>query len=80
MPNRSKRPQTSFEFTTEDLRIAMDDWFDQASPGDEKLLALWHTHPMGGVGPSRNDMRSRVHGATHLVVAITEEGPIPTWY
>ena len=44
-------------------------------------LTIWHTHPGGGVGPSRTDMRRRIKHMGNLVVALTpEKQGIPTWF
>lgn len=80
LPNRSAHCHDSFEFTTADMRMVLEPWLDQATSEDFQSMALWHTHPSGGIGPSRIDMRNKVVEAHHLVVAITDEGPVPSWY
>lgn len=80
LPNRSSRPHDGFMFTRDDLALALEDWFEEASAENVARLTLWHTHPSGGIGPSRIDMRNRLQHMRHLVVTITDEGPVPTWY
>jgi proteasome lid subunit RPN8/RPN11 len=80
VPNRSKHCHDSFEYTLYDLRAVLHDWANQATPEEMEQLTLWHTHPSGGVGPSRIDMRNRIQGTHHLVVTLTDEGPVPSWY
>lgn len=78
--NTSDHPKTSFCFTTEALRDALSEWFETVSRHDPHELVIWHTHPGGGVGPSRTDMQARVEGVGHLVVALTDRGPVPSFY
>lgn len=80
MPNRSMHPHNSFEFNASDVRIALGNWLNEATVEEAEEVTLWHTHPSGGIGPSRIDMHNKIEGAHHLVVTITEEGPVPSWY
>jgi proteasome lid subunit RPN8/RPN11 len=49
-----------------------DDWAD---------LTIWHTHPGGGIGPSRSDMRHRIPEMGNLIIALLGDGVgIPNWY
>ena len=57
---------------TEDLGIAVEDILEQ--------VFLWHSHPNGGVGPSRFDMTNKTPLKHHLVVALVEDDIVPTWY
>lgn len=41
---------------------------------------LWHSHPNGGVGPSRFDMIHRTPLKNHLVVSLVDGDLVPTWY
>ena len=70
----------SFEFATSDIYLVLDGWLEYASPVDFEDMAIWHTHPGGGIGPSRLDLRGKLQGTRNLVVAITNEGPVPSWY
>jgi len=47
---------------------------------DPQDVTLWHSHPSGGVGPSRIDMQQKIPMANHLVLALVEGEVIPTWY
>lgn len=78
--NTSSTPHDSFEFTTKELREALAEWFDEAKGQNPFDLVLWHTHPSGGVGPSRVDVQAKIKGVTHLVVALTNDGPVPSFY
>ena len=83
VPNRSMKPQTSFEISSEDLRILIQDWLDV--PENRPMLpdaVIWHTHPGGGLGPSKYDMRYRFPHLNNLVVTLGErpEDAKPTWF
>jgi proteasome lid subunit RPN8/RPN11 len=43
-------------------------------------VVLWHSHPAGGVGPSRFDMQNRTPLKHHLVVSLVDDTVVPTWY
>ena len=43
-------------------------------------VALWHSHPGGGVGPSREDMQNKTPLKYHLVLALVDGDLVPTWY
>jgi proteasome lid subunit RPN8/RPN11 len=47
---------------------------------DFKNVAFWHSHPAGGVGPSRTDMANKMPFSYHLVVSLVNGDPIFTWY
>lgn len=72
LPNRSLKPLDSYLFHGSDARIELE--------GYEDGFVIWHTHPGGGIGPSREDMRSRHANFWYLVVALTDNGPIPTFF
>lgn len=76
LPNRSSEPGNSFEVSRSDIlaAIRMHEIEDYSS------LTLWHSHPNGGVGPSRIDMQQRLPFLNHLVVSLTESGVVFTWY
>lgn len=79
LQNRAANPSDTFEFQLEDLKLALE---IQGVPVTEIIdrVTLWHSHPAGGVGPSRTDMRQKTPLAMHLVVALVEEDIVPTWY
>lgn len=79
MPNRSMEPQTSFAFKSSDIMVELEGWVAN-NPEDWDNIVIWHTHPRGGIGPSREDMRGKLPKVGHLVVSLTESGPVPTWY
>lgn len=80
VPNRSLTPQSSFAFLASDVRMTLQGWFTERPDTHGADLTIWHTHPGGGIGPSRKDMQMKVPGARFLVVAMTPEGAVPTWY
>lgn len=41
---------------------------------------LWHSHPKGGVGPSRIDMQNKTVFPYHLVVSLANDDLVYTWY
>ena len=75
MPNRSALAHENYMFTVDDLKIGLSD-----IETDFENLTVFHTHPGGGIGPSRTDMRAKITAFRYLVVALTEQGPVPTWY
>lgn len=78
LPNRSLEPHT-YRMNMSDMRIELEDWIlDQ--PPEYRGMIIWHTHPDGGIGPSREDMQAKPPKATFLVVALTPEGPIPALF
>lgn len=80
LPNRSSKQNTNFLIKPADIVLALE---LEGIPLDNLAnagLVLWHSHPAGGVGPSRTDMKNKVPHFHHLVVAIAADGPIPTFY
>lgn len=76
LKNLSSHPHNSFEVAkTEMAAILGREDFNRDGP-----LTLWHSHPSGGVGPSRVDMQQKTPFQYHLVVSLTEDGPLFTWY
>lgn len=74
IPNRSLLPVDSYEMKPSDIDLVMSDKPDQ-------LVAAWHTHPGGLIGPSTRDMENRPPAEVPmLVVALTEDGPVPCWF
>lgn len=48
---------------------------------DVEDAAVWHTHPSGHIGPSRGDMQNRpTQTIPMIVIALTDDGPIATWF
>jgi proteasome lid subunit RPN8/RPN11 len=56
----------------ETLMVPMDQIADE--------VFLWHSHPGGGIGPSRFDMTHKTPLKNHLVVTIVDGDLVPTWY
>ena len=80
LANRSKTPTTNFEFKADDVQLALE--VAQLHPTNEDwgTAVFWHTHPGGGIGPSRVDLQNKVGPITHLVVALTPDGYVPALY
>jgi len=80
LPNRSMNAQSSFEIWPDDIEQVLHDWVESVHPSYLDKIAVWHTHPRGGVGPSRGDMQNKIDGVPYLVVALRTEGPVPLWF
>lgn len=80
LPNRSMTPHNSFILDVNDIAVELQNMRITMTPSDWESLVIWHTHPGGLIGPSRIDMQNRVERLLHLVVAMTESGPVPTFY
>lgn len=70
---------STFQFELETIRAAVCRHEVPLNRVAEDVV-LWHTHPGGGVGPSREDMRNRTPLRHHLVLALVEDTLVPTWY
>ena len=79
VPKRADDPHTSFKMLGSDLRFAMGSFFEEVDSSLWPEVIFWHTHPGGGIGPSRVDLQNRGPGH-YLVVAMTSEGPVPVLY
>lgn len=77
LPNHAPERGANFRVYKEDILscIRMNELED-----DLVGLTLWHSHPNGGVGPSRIDMQQRLPFLQHLVVTLESSGAIFTWY
>jgi proteasome lid subunit RPN8/RPN11 len=80
MPNRSKTPHNTFEIHSSDIVITLQEWVDEVTEAEWSNIVLWHTHPDGQVGPSTADLENKIEQCGNLVVALTEDGPVPTWF
>lgn len=80
LPNRSTQQNNSFSIKPTDIVIALESEGITDVDFENAGLVLWHSHPSGGVGPSRTDMQNKVPHFHHLVVALVAEGAIPTFY
>jgi proteasome lid subunit RPN8/RPN11 len=64
LQNHSSDPLTSYEIDTVTIKTLVEDpehWSD---------VLVWHTHPKGGVGPSKRDWEVKVPGLRYLVVSL----------
>lgn len=73
---------SAFEFSVSELRNAVTAFGMGRALGDEiaERVVLWHTHPGGGVGPSREDMRNKTPLKYHLVITQNDGDLVATWY
>lgn len=78
LTNHSPHPRTNFEITKQELLDALEYAEENEWHIDE--VVFWHSHPAGGVGPSRTDIQQKTPLKHHLVVTIAEEDIISTWY
>ena len=80
LPNRSLTSHTSFVLDVNDIPLQLQLLDIDMTADDWTRIVVWHTHPNGFIGPSKVDLRNKVPGVTHLVIALTEDKPIPTFY
>lgn len=80
LTNASDQPESSFAVGVDDIIKAVDEANLSMTEADWEGIILWHSHPGGGIGPSRVDMRNRVPRWSHLVLTIDGDDIIPTWY
>lgn len=81
LPNRSLTAHNSFKVTSEDVKLVLEAHNFGFTEQEWADLTLWHSHPSGGVGPSRTDMQNRVPGVNHLVITLNADGTsTPSWY
>lgn len=74
LTNRSGEPENNFEITKVDLLEAL------SSESNLTGLIFWHSHPGGGIGPSRTDMQQKIPHLQHLVVSIVDDDLVYTFY
>lgn len=74
IPNHHIDPTSNFEAHREDILHAVENEVDLLE------VTFWHSHPAGGVGPSRTDMRQKTPMTNHLVVSLKDGEIVPTWY
>jgi proteasome lid subunit RPN8/RPN11 len=76
LENQSINPEDTFSLDRQQI-------VDALQGVEESLLdecCLWHSHPSGGVGPSRTDMQRKTPFRYHLVLTLVEDEIVPTWY
>ncbi|MEG2887203.1 MAG: Mov34/MPN/PAD-1 family protein [Aurantimicrobium sp.] len=73
---------SAFEFHLVELREVINAYGMKHADGAEisERVVLWHSHPSGTVGPSREDMRNKTPLKYHLVIAFVDGNLVPTWY
>lgn len=73
--NHAEVPEMNFVIRKEEVwQLTVD--YEKSWEG----MTLWHTHPGGGIGPSRTDMQNKTAFPYHLVVTIMDNEVVPTWY
>jgi proteasome lid subunit RPN8/RPN11 len=72
-------PNENFSVDKQELRKLTETLMIPTSEIADRVV-LWHSHPSGGVGPSRFDMQNRTPLKHHLVVSLVEDDIVPTWY
>jgi proteasome lid subunit RPN8/RPN11 len=74
LPNRSMQAG-KYKINPVDLRLVLE------GLEDVEDVAIWHTHPSGFLGPSEGDLLYRPDPQIWMVVvALTEQGPVATWF
>lgn len=73
LPNRADNGTSNFSFVPEDIAIAIENARIDIELIHWEDVILWHSHPSGGVGPSRTDMRHKVPRVQHMVLTITDD-------
>lgn len=75
LPNRSLIGGGTYRIDPEDIRLALENLEEVED------VAIWHTHPSGFIGPSQGDMKNRPDPGIYMVViALTDNGPVATWF
>lgn len=77
LSNQSSDPETNFEVTKMELLEALS---AESNIGNLTQTIFWHSHPGGGIGPSRTDMQQKIPHLQHLVVTIVEDDLVYTFY
>lgn len=74
LTNHSSTPEDHFEVKRKEVIEALSGEMDTMS------VTFWHSHPAGGVGPSRTDMKQKSPFAHHLVVSLVDQEIVSSWY
>jgi len=80
LPNRAELHHDTFEVWSTDIVMTLQDWIDRYPQATWDEITIWHTHPQGQNGPSRQDLHSRSEHCGNLVIALTEHGPLATLF
>lgn len=78
LANHAVSSTDSFEMKGAEMLQALEMIFQGDVP--ESIipgLTVWHTHPSGGVGPSRFDLRNKPANLSSLVVTLFDDGRPP---
>lgn len=68
--NMSESPHNSYILDSEEV-VELFESRDDLHVGDIGTnVGVWHTHPDGLIGPSREDMKLKIEGLNYLVVTI----------
>ena len=71
MTNHSEQPEDSYILEVNELHDKIEPWLAELPDHVDKLnLIVWHTHPRGGIGPSKGDLDERIAGVRYLVVSL----------
>ena len=79
LTNRSATPSNQFLITGRETHAAITQHGFLVNEDTVRRTTLWHSHPSGGVGPSRIDMQQKVPLMSHLVITVQVRGNTPTW-
>lgn len=77
VPNRAT-PGVEGQFTVE--RADLFSALKNLDNDDMSDVTFFHTHPGGGIGPSRYDMQQKTSFPNHLVVTLIDGDIVTTWY
>lgn len=75
LPNHAADPTRNYELFKSEILQALNELEDPA-----ESIVIWHSHPGGGIGPSRIDLQNKVPDVPHLVISLVDGDAIPTWY
>jgi len=77
-PNSHPTPTKAYAIDVEDLGNAILAYVGRSGVHPHDLsrehFIVWHTHPLGSVGPSQGDLDTRVEGFRYVVVSMPQ-GP-----
>lgn len=79
--NHSETPERSYAVRVDELVDAFElATGERITEIDHTQLTLWHSHPSGGVGPSRGDMveRAKTPLLRCMVISVTDDSFVTT--
>lgn len=79
LKNISESPHNSFAVDVTELKLLLRHRTSNIQDIQDNVY-FWHSHPAGGVGPSREDMRNKTPLKHHLVLSYVDGDIVPTWY